>query len=102
MLSNGCNSIEHAMHHLIPRGDDLIHRAQAHREQGRRAGLSKKVKELSLLCGAELALIVFSPACNPFSPSTTPRSTPSSAASSPAAPCLLLRSIAAICCCRPS
>ncbi|THU57010.1 hypothetical protein C4D60_Mb11t23240 [Musa balbisiana] len=35
--------------------------------QGRRAGLSKKVKELSLLCGAELALIVFSPACNPFS-----------------------------------
>ncbi|CAL9210168.1 unnamed protein product [Musa hybrid cultivar] len=71
-------------------------------QQGRRAGLSKKVKELSLLCGAELALIVFSPACNPFSPSTTPRSTPSSAASSPAAPCLLLRSIAAICCCRPS
>ncbi|THU57009.1 hypothetical protein C4D60_Mb11t23230 [Musa balbisiana] len=36
-------------------------------ESGRRAGLSKKVKELSLLCGAELALIVFSPACNPFS-----------------------------------
>ncbi|CAD5197366.1 unnamed protein product [Musa acuminata subsp. malaccensis] len=61
MLSNGCNSIEHAG------GDELIHRAQAHREQGRRAGLSKKVKELSLLCGAELALIVFSPACNPFS-----------------------------------
>ncbi|RRT46185.1 hypothetical protein B296_00040115 [Ensete ventricosum] len=33
----------------------------------RRAGLFKKANELSVLCGAELALIVFSPAGKPFS-----------------------------------
>ncbi|KAM0944037.1 putative transcription factor MADS-type1 family [Dioscorea sansibarensis] len=33
----------------------------------RRAGLFKKANELSILCGAEVALIVFSPAGKPFS-----------------------------------
>ncbi|XP_009402798.3 agamous-like MADS-box protein AGL61 [Musa acuminata AAA Group] len=33
----------------------------------RRAGLFKKATELSVLCGAEIALVVFSPAGKPFS-----------------------------------
>lgn len=33
----------------------------------RRAGLFKKANELSVLCGAEIAIIVFSPAGKPFS-----------------------------------
>ena len=33
----------------------------------RRAGLFKKANELSILCGAEIGVIVFSPAGKPFS-----------------------------------